>query len=445
MKRRSFFARTAGTAAGMAGIGMVSVKNAEAAPGTASVTDNGKLNGMTLQQILDQYRYDLFTDFIPFMDKYVIDHELGGFMCTVDRDGARISTDKTAWYEGRGIWTYSYLYNNVEPNPKHLEVARKSVEFLMKNRPSGDNPWPSGFNKDGAPSGGKPDIYGDLFIANGLQEFSKSKGNEKYWDLAKEILIRRMKDFDSPDYDYMVTYAVAQGSPPPLKAPSVLGHWMVITDLTSQMLEKRADPEVEALSRRAVDAIMNKHFNPDFGLQNEVLNHDMSRNKDYAEFSYTGHAIETFWIVLHEALRRKDRALFDLTAERLKRHIEVAWDYVYGGAFRALYDIDKNIWALDKVTWLQEEILIGTLLLCEHTGVQWAKDWFGRAYKYALDKLTLKQYGFPLWVVSGDRKITFVRHTSRCEHFHHPRHLMKNILALNAMIKRNGKVSGIFG
>ncbi|MDP2984658.1 MAG: AGE family epimerase/isomerase [Candidatus Latescibacter sp.] len=444
MKRRSFFTRSAGTAA-VAGMGMVSVKNAESAPASASVTDNGKLGGMTLKQILDQYRYDLFTDFLPFMDKYVIDHELGGFMCTVDRDGAQISSEKSAWYEGRGIWTYSYLYNKVDPNPKYLEAARKSVEFVMKIMPSGDNPWPRAFKKDGTPLSGKPDIYGDLFIANGLQEFSKSKGNEKYWDMAKEILFRRMKDFDSPDYDYVVTYAVPQGAPPPLTAPSVLGHWMVIIDLTTQMLEMKSDPQVEALASRAVDAIMNKHFNPDFALQNEVLNHDMSRNKEYAQFSYTGHAIETFWMVLHEAVRRKDKALFDLTAERLRRHIEVAWDNVYGGAFRALYDVDKNIWALDKVTWLQEEILIGTLLLCEHTGAQWAKDWFGKAYKYALEKLTLKQYGFPLWVVGGDRKVTFVRKTSRCEHFHHPRHLMKNILALDAMIKRNGRVSGLFG
>ncbi len=345
---------------------------------------------------------------LPFMEKYVIDHDLGGFMCTVDRDGKQISSDKSAWYEGRGIWTYSYLYNKVDPNPKYLETARKSVEFIMKINPLGDKPWPGAFKKDGTPIGGKPDIYGDLFIANGLQEFAKAKGNEKYWDMAKAILIRRMKDFDSPDYEYVVTYAVPQGAPPPIKAPSVLGHWMVIINLTTQMLEMKPDPQVEALAARAVDAIMNKHFNPDFALQNEVLNHDMSRNADYAKFSYTGHAIETFWMVLHEAARKKDKALFDLTVQRLKRHIEVAWDKIYGGAFRALYDVDKNIWALDKVTWLQEEILIGTLFMIELTGAQWAKDWFGKAYKYALEKLTLKQYGFPGWVVGGDRKITFV-------------------------------------
>ncbi|MFA6470699.1 MAG: AGE family epimerase/isomerase [Candidatus Latescibacterota bacterium] len=444
MKRRSFFTYTAGVAA-ISGMGMPSVKNAESAPVSKSADSTVKIGGMTLKQIRDQYRYDLFTDFLPFMEKYVIDHDLGGFMCSVDRDGKQLSSDKSAWYEGRGIWTYSYLYNKVDPNPKYLEAARKSVEFIMKNKPSGDNPWPRGFKKDGTPLPGKPDIYGDLFIANGLQEFAKAKGNEKYRDMAKEILLRRMADYDNPDYEYSLTYAVPQGTPPPLEAPSVLGHWMVILNLTTQMLETKPDSQVEALADRAVDAIMNKHFNPDFSLQNEVLNHDMSRNADYARFSYTGHAIETYWMVFHEALRKKDTALYTLAAERFRRHVEVSWDDVYGGAFRALYDVDKNIWALDKVTWLQEEILIGTLFMIEHTGSQWAKDWFGKTYAYALEKLALKQHRFPLWVSAGDRKVTFEPHASRCEHFHHPRHLMQNILALDRMIERGGKNSGVFG
>jgi mannose/cellobiose epimerase-like protein (N-acyl-D-glucosamine 2-epimerase family) len=211
------------------------------------------------------------------------------------------------------------------------------------------------------------------------------------------------------------------------------------------MLEFKSDPEIEKVAERSVDAIMNYHFNPDFTLMNEVVNHDMSRNKDYAQFSYTGHAIETLWMVLYEAVRKKDKALWDRAAEYFKRHVEVAWDDVYGGAFRALYNVDEYQWATDKVTWLQEEILIGTMFMIEHTGDEWAKEWFAKTWKYANEKITLKQYGFPLWMVGGDRKMTFVRKASRCEHFHHPRHLMQVIISLENLIKRGGKVSGIWG
>ena len=78
---------------------------------------------LTLEELREQYRYDLFDDFLPFLDKFVIDHEHGGFMCNTDRDGTNITKNKRAWYEGRGIWVYSFLYNNFEPNPKYLEIA----------------------------------------------------------------------------------------------------------------------------------------------------------------------------------------------------------------------------------------------------------------------------------------------------------------------------------
>jgi len=37
------------------------------------------------------------------------------------------------------------------------------------------------------------------------------------------------------------------------------------------------------------------------------------------------------------------------------------------------------------------------------------------------------------------------RHFTRVGNFHHPRHLMLNLLTLDRMIERGGKVSGLFG
>jgi len=106
--------------------------------------------------------------------------------------------------------------------------------------------------------------------------------------------------------------------------------------------------------------------------------------------------------------------------------------------------VDRNIWSVDKVLWAQEEVLIGSLSVLEHTGVRWASEMFSRMYDYVQAKYPLKQYGFPLWIVAGDRKVTFERHTDRVENFHHPRHLMLNLLAVERIISRGGKTSGLF-
>ena len=157
---------------------------------------------MTLKELREEHRRWMLDDFVPFMDKFVVDHDLGGFMCTVDRDGTRLSSDKRTWYEGRGIWTYSYLYNQVDQNPRYLEIAKKSVEFISRQNPTGKELMPAGFTKEGKPLGDGPDpvFYGDVFVANGFQEFSKIKGNERYWEIAKRILLKCVDIYDNrPD------------------------------------------------------------------------------------------------------------------------------------------------------------------------------------------------------------------------------------------------------
>lgn len=443
MKRRAFFGASAGTVTAVAGAGGCESNISKTPESSMSVLDsNGKLAGKTLEEIREQYRYDLFDDFLPFLEKYVIDHKYGGFMCNTDREGNNITKNKSAWYEGRGIWVYSFLYNKVDPNPKYLEVARKSVEFILKHKPGGDGFWPGSYTQDGRASG-EGDVYGNLFIANGLAEYSRTPGNERYWDMVKEILLTCMKRYDSPNYSYDANYAsldVAQ-----IVAPRVLGHWMVLIRLVTQMLELRADTELESLADRCVEAIMKYHLNPEYNLLNEALNHDMSRpDSTLAQFSYTGHAIETLWMLLYEAARRKDETLFDKVADSFRRHVEVAWDDVYGGVFRSLDNVNDNVWTVDKVLWAEEEVLIGSLFIIEHTGKQWAKEMFSKMFTYVQDKYPLRQYGYSLWILGADRKVTFEKEYARVGNFHHPRHLMLNLLSIERIIKRDSKLSDLF-
>lgn len=89
--------------------------------------------------------------------------------------------------------------------------------------------------------------------------------------------------------------------------------------------------------------------------------------------------------------------------------------------------------------------LIGSLCIFAHTGSSWAREWFGKMYTYAMEKITLKKHGYSLWVTSTDRKGTFEPHGNRCENYHHPRHLMLNLRLLNTLVKRNGRILSIDG
>jgi N-acylglucosamine 2-epimerase len=420
--------------------------------GSLSVTQaDGTLAGLTLQELRDLYHRDLFDDFLPFMDRYVIDHEMGGFLCNTDLDGTRGDTQKMSWFEGRGTWVYSFLFTHFTRDPAYLETARRSIELIMKSQPQNDiTLWPRPLSREGKPLS-RPDteVYGDLFIAEGLAEYATASGKQQYRSLAREILSKCITIYDRPDYRPTIGQTYLGPDAPLFPGARIQGVWMVLIRLVTQMLEKEADPTLEAIADRCLEAVLEHHYNPAFGLNNELLNHDLSRPKnEYEQLVYTGHSIETLWMLLHEAARRKDKTRFHTIAESFRRHVEVAWDDVYGGVFRNLQNVNENRWLLDKVLWAQEEVLIGSLFIVEHTGAQWAKDFFARAHTYVRQKYPLKAYGSPLWMYASDRQATseaFRKMPKRVEHYHHPRHLMLNLLCLDRMIKRGGKVSTLLG
>lgn len=434
MKRRQFMSNTL-----FAGLGSLSL-NTFGSEHLIFSEDSG-LNGLDLNKLHDFYHAELFNRFIPNMDKFVIDHKLGGFMTSVDiTNGNQVNSNKTAWFEGRGMWTYSFLYNNIEKNPEYLEIARKSKDFILKHLPKDDKFITSSYSKDGNPLSNPGDIYSSLFVAEGLAEFAKATNDKQYFKIAKMLILSCLDRYDSPDYDYYVAYLNSDA--PKIPGPRVLGHWMVFLRAATQILENGPDAEMEKLADRCLDACLNHHLNPKYNLFNEVLNHDFSRpDNSYKDFAYTGHGMEMCWMLHFEAVRRKDKKLFDRITEVFKTHINVAHDDVYGGYFRSLDHVDNNIWKVDKVLWLQEEVLIGSMFIAEHTGEEWAKKLFNETLEYVLKSFA--KPGNLFWASAGDRFVKEYAKT-RAEHYHHPRHLMLNLLSLKRMIKRNGKTSGLF-
>jgi mannose/cellobiose epimerase-like protein (N-acyl-D-glucosamine 2-epimerase family) len=392
---------------------------------------------LPLHDLRKQYIADLFDEYLPFLEKHVIDHELGGFLCHTTPFGERVSDVKRIWYQGRGIWIYSFLHNEFLREQQYLDIAARTVDLLMKSKPNGeDQMWPVQIDRDGRPLG-PPDgeIYGDLFIAEGLVEFHRATGDDRWWNLALEIIRKCVRAYDRPEYHPAVGETYSSGGAKPFPGARILGAWMVLLRLATQILQIRPNAEMEQLADRCLDAIMNRHFNPRFRLINELMRHDLDRPDDHHEqFVCAGHVIETCWMVMHEALRRRDSALFDTAAERFRRHSEAAWDRIYGGLFCNLRHVDDNIWDTQKILFPQQEFLVGALMLVEHRADKWAASAFTELNSWAHEKYPLKKYGSPIWQITGNRQVDFMPDATRVENYHHPRFLMLNLLAMDRML-----------
>ena len=445
MERRSFFKGLAGSVVVAGSVSGLMSACTETVSGKSN-DSHPKVYPLSTKEDLiklrDEFKSNLFNEFLPFMDKYIIDNKYGGFMCDTDRDGTHIDTNKRAWYQGRGVWVYSYLYNHFDANPRYLEVADKTVEFIDKTWPKKGKLWTPWFTREGKPIGGEDDeLYSDLHIAEGFTQYSTIKGREAYWDKAKDILMKCIDVYENrPGYGVNAHFYQVQidekkrydGVP----QPRIIGHWMDFLWLTTEMLKVREDKELEKWAAQCVDAVMNYHYNPEYDLINEYLNHDYTRIEGAQGEEVTGHVPETLWMVLNEAERINDMELYRKASKYIKRHIEVLWDDVYGGAFQGLMNVDANEFDLTKALWVQNEIMIGTMKVVETLDEDWAKEWFWKTHEWVEVKTPLKQYGFPLWMIYGDRKMTFERHYGRIGNYHLPRQWMLNIESLNRMIEK---------
>jgi len=458
MERRKFFKNVTGTvlASGITSSFLISCVDPKKEDIITNMpVDNGsnssdKLAGMSLSKLRDKYRSDLFNEFLPFMKEHIIDHELGGFMCDADRDGTLIDTNKRIWYQGRGVWVYSFLYNNIEKKPEYLEIAKKTVEWLEKTTPEKGKLWTPWFTKEAKPIGSEEtEIYSDLHVAQGYTQYAVASGDMSYWDKAKDIWRKCVDVYDNrPSYGIDAHFYQVQIDEKKryegVSNPRIIGHWMDFMTLVTQMLEVKEDAELEEFAALAVDSVLNKHLNPEYDLITEYLNKDFTRINSPQGREVTGHTLEVLWMILYEAVRKKDKEIFDKAAKYLRRHIELLYDYVYGGSFQGLMDVDTYEFDMTKALWVQDEILAGCMYVYEHTGALWAKEWYERVYNFVQEKASLKKHGYKMWNIYADRKMTFEPHTKRIGNYHHPRELMINLLSIERMIKNKGALSNPF-
>jgi N-acylglucosamine 2-epimerase len=228
---------------------------------------------------------------------------------------------------------------------------------------------------------------------------------------------------------------------------------MVNLRIATQVLQRQPDPEISSIAGQCLEAIIDRHFNPEIGLNNELLHFDFSRVEGEERKSLFGHAIETLWMVMDEALRCDDLGLWDVCAERIHRHLEVGWDHVYGGlAHMVNVDGGGYVWPSErpvgtdydfrfvgeyhymKSMWALTEVLIATLKVYERTEAEWAARFFSLAQETIDTKFSLPDDGLPGYILFGDRKVTRHEHVARQDNYHPPRQLMLNIQTLDRML-----------
>ena len=388
-----------------------------------------RMASLDLPRMRDEYRKDLFEDYLPFHERFVNDKQFGGFLCSVRPNGDLVSDEKRVWFEGRGIWVYSFLYNHLAREQKYLDTAAASVRLLARSKPHDPEEfrpktyiatvllWVRRTLRCTATCLSRKD-WPSLPEASGDPNIGEKLGTSA--EVCPPLRRARLLSRDRQD--------LPGTGRPSVPGARVQGVWMVLRARHDADAGHTADADLRRFpiaDRRGPEPSLQSRFH----LINELINHDGSRPKnEYEQLVYAGHAIETFWMLMDEALRRKDTSLFDKTSAMFKRHCEISRDRVYGGLLRNLTNVDQNAWTMDKTLFPHQEALIGSLMMIEQRGDPWARKFYLDIDRYTRAKFPLRSVPSPLWQVIGNRQVDPTPDMTRAENYHHPRFLMLNLL-----------------
>ncbi|HPS55225.1 MAG TPA: AGE family epimerase/isomerase [Sedimentisphaerales bacterium] len=406
------------------------------------------LAGKSLKDLYDFYCDILFNGFLPFWEKGGLDKEFGGVICELGENGKVKNDEKIITFQGRGLWLYSYLFNSFG-GENWLENAKNIHEFMLSHMYGGKGRWYEKVTRQGQPASGVGiDIFGWLFAAAGLIQYYKAVGNDEDLKLVKESILAGLAKYDMVNYTGV---EIEAGSGIGINNLSLRsqGHSMVIIWMLTELLSFVQDNEMEKIQKQHVGYLVNNFWNEEYNISNEYLRHDYSRSADTQWYMFTGHSIEVMWMLLHEAIRKKDKLLFDKVSDRLKILLDKTWDKEYGGiGSEDYFAIDRNGHPKGqnynmKTMWSHVEILIGCLTVLEYTGADWAEDYYNKAFEFTLRTMTRPEHG--VWRQAVDRQGNDIKRPEfsiyRKDNFHQPRFLMLNLLSLDRLIKNDGQLT----
>jgi N-acylglucosamine 2-epimerase len=333
-----------------------------------------------IAELLAVYRDGLLHDVLPFWLRHAVDRECGGFITALHRDGSIVDDDKGVWQQGRFTWLLGELYNEVEPRPEWLELARHGADFLDAHGfdPADGRMW-FHLTRDGRPIRKRRYAFSESFAAIAYGELAKATGEQRYAERAAQCF-RRFIDHNLHPQGVQPKFTDVR----PLQG---IGFPMITINTAQQLRDSIDLPEANEWIDRSIETIRRDHLKPELECVMEtvapggaLIDHFDGRTLN------PGHAIEGAWFIMLEGKLRHDASLVGAGCQMLDWMWRRGWDPEYGGI---LYLVDlhggpvQEYWHDMKFWWPHNEVVIATLLAYQLTGDPKYAQWHAQVHDWS--------------------------------------------------------------
>ena len=342
------------------------------------------------------YKSTLMDKIIPFWMLNGKDNQFGGISNVLDDTGLPLSHDKFIWSQGRGLWTFSALYNRIEKRKEWLEFADHIYNYLIKHGRDAEGRWMFRLDAQGKVLERDISIYADGFVLNGLGEYFIASKNSKALDLALSTSNNILNRLAQPGSYQIAPYTI----PPGFKTHGIA---MIFSFFFYNLGEIAKNEEISKQGLEYAQSILKEFYQPTKNaiLEFVTLEGQFSDNPQ-GRVCVPGHALEGLWFLITIFERSGQYQFIPQCCQLIRRHLELGWDKEYGGLFLAvdIEGIAPVFWKHPdcKPWWVQLEALVATTYAFYYTKEDWCVEWHERIQEYAFNHYPVKTGEWTQWL-----------------------------------------------
>ena len=354
------------------------------------------MNQTRIKELRKFYHDTLFEDVLPFwMKSDLIDKEYGGFITSVDREGKSYNDDKSVWFQGRCLWTFSKLCNVYGVNEEWAAAADGGAKFIKEHCIDADGRMFFTVTRDGKPLRKRRYFFSESFLVVGFAEYYLLRKNQEDLDLAVKYFDFMWDMYCNPESD---PFKITPKENAEVRSLHSNTNPMVLVS-SAQTLRRITGNTAyyDEIIAKIVADMMNLHYKEDLKCVLETVYDDGSiLNNPVGRTINPGHSIENAWFLMNAATQNKDETLLKQALNILDWSLDIGWDTQYGGIyyFRDVYgrpceqlEHDMKLW------WVHNEALIATLVAHQLKGEEKYEVWYEKLHEYIFTHFSDKEFG----------------------------------------------------
>lgn len=335
------------------------------------------------------YKEELLNNVIPFWTNHSIDKEAGGYFTCLDQFGKVFDTDKFIWLQGRQVWMFSMLYNELDNRQEWLDIAEHGAHFLKTYGSDKEGNFYFSLDRYGKPLVQPYNIFSDCFAAMGFGALYKANPVDEYAEIARSTFENILRRRNNTKGKYSKIYPGTRD----LKNFSLP---MILSNLSLELEHILDKKQVDSLIQDVIHEVMEVFYRPETGLIMENVNPDGSFSDSFeGRLMNPGHTIEAMWFIMDLAGRLNDKALAEKAITIALNALEYGWDEQFGGIlyFKDIKGFPPQQLEWDqKLWWVHVEALVCMAKAYQISGNERCKAWFEKLHNYTWKHFRDEQY-----------------------------------------------------